>query len=89
MFNSIDRDRDNRLDKTELQAAFQKAGLVVPRAKLNQFFAEVDENHDVSYTLCIIYLFCANIGRAISHLTSGGTFTLILMIHIETEMPFF
>ncbi|KAG9248682.1 mitochondrial carrier domain-containing protein [Calycina marina] len=46
LFHSIDRDQDNRLDKTELQVAFKRAGMVVPQAKLNQFFAEVDENND-------------------------------------------
>lgn len=47
LFKSIDRDHNGKLDKTELQAAFKKAGLVVPSSKLNQFFAEVDMNHDV------------------------------------------
>jgi len=58
LFHSIDRDQDNRLDKIELQAAFQRAGLVVPKAKLNQFFAEVDENNDVSYITYLICTFC-------------------------------
>ena len=76
MFNSIDRDQDNRLDKTELQAAFKRAGLVVPRAKLNQFFAEVDENNDVSYGAHMSCLL-ANVVRALLHSTSGGTFIFI------------
>jgi solute carrier family 25 phosphate transporter 23/24/25/41 len=46
LFNSIDRDHNGNLDKSELQAAFQKAGLVIPPRKLDQFFAEVDSNHD-------------------------------------------
>ncbi|EKG19459.1 Calcium-binding EF-hand [Macrophomina phaseolina MS6] len=46
LFTSIDRNHDGRLDKGELQAAFLRAGLVVPNSKLNQFFAEVDSNRD-------------------------------------------
>lgn len=47
LFHSIDRDHDGRLDKGELRAAFRKAGLTIPNSKLDQFFAEVDQNHDV------------------------------------------
>ncbi|OWP02015.1 calcium dependent mitochondrial carrier protein [Marssonina coronariae] len=46
LFHSIDRDQDGRLDKGELRNAFRKAGLSVPNSKLDQFFSEVDENHD-------------------------------------------
>ncbi|KAF4306825.1 Calcium-binding mitochondrial carrier SAL1 [Botryosphaeria dothidea] len=46
LFKSIDRNSDGRLDKGELQAAFLRAGLVVPNSKLNQFFTEVDSNRD-------------------------------------------
>jgi len=49
LFQSIDRDHNGKLDKGELSAAFSRAGMVVPASKLNQFFAEVDENHDVCY----------------------------------------
>jgi solute carrier family 25 phosphate transporter 23/24/25/41 len=47
LFQSMDRDHNGKLDKGELKEAFRKAGLIVPNSKLNQFFAEVDENHDV------------------------------------------
>jgi hypothetical protein len=47
LFHSIDRDHNGKLDKGELKEAFRKAGLAVPNSKLDQFFAEVDENHDV------------------------------------------
>lgn len=47
LFQSIDRDHNGKLDKAELKEAFRKAGLAVPNSKLDQFFAEVDENHDV------------------------------------------
>ncbi|KAI9803386.1 MAG: hypothetical protein M1833_000905 [Piccolia ochrophora] len=46
LFNSIDRDHNGKLDKTELQFAFKRAGLTVSKAKLDQFFAEVDTNDD-------------------------------------------
>jgi solute carrier family 25 (mitochondrial phosphate transporter), member 23/24/25/41 len=46
LFQSIDRDHNGKLDKEELRAAFKKAGLTVPSRKLDQFFSEVDTNHD-------------------------------------------
>ena len=46
LFKSIDRDHNGQLDKGELSSAFTAAGLVIPRAKLDQFFSEVDTNHD-------------------------------------------
>jgi solute carrier family 25 phosphate transporter 23/24/25/41 len=51
LFKSIDRDRDGKLDKEELQAAFHKAGLAVPNRRLDGFFNNIDHNHDgyISY----------------------------------------
>jgi solute carrier family 25 (mitochondrial phosphate transporter), member 23/24/25/41 len=46
LFESIDRDHSGALDKDELRAAFQRAGLTISNAKLDQFFDEVDTNHD-------------------------------------------
>lgn len=46
LFRSIDRDKDGRLNKQELQSAFQRAGLSVPRKRLAGFFDEIDLNHD-------------------------------------------
>jgi solute carrier family 25 phosphate transporter 23/24/25/41 len=46
LFQSIDRDHNGNLDKEELRAAFKKVGLIVPSRKLDQFFSEVDTNHD-------------------------------------------
>lgn len=46
LFNSIDRDHSGQIDKTELQAAFKGAGLDLPPGKLDQFFSEVDTDHD-------------------------------------------
>ncbi|KAI0966019.1 mitochondrial carrier domain-containing protein [Xylaria arbuscula] len=46
LFRSIDRDKNGKLDKEELQAAFQKAGLAVPNRRLDDFFADIDHNRD-------------------------------------------
>ncbi len=46
LFKAIDRDHNGQLDKAELKLAFTRAGLSVPTAKLDQFFLEVDTNHD-------------------------------------------
>ncbi|KAL2146124.1 hypothetical protein VTI28DRAFT_5217 [Corynascus sepedonium] len=46
LFRSIDRDKDGRLNKDELQSAFQRAGLSVPKRRLTGFFDEIDMNHD-------------------------------------------
>ncbi|KAK4153877.1 hypothetical protein C8A00DRAFT_14957 [Chaetomidium leptoderma] len=46
LFQSIDRDKDGRLNKQELQAAFRRAGLSVPRGRLSGFFNEMDLNED-------------------------------------------
>ncbi|KAI4277355.1 MAG: hypothetical protein LQ337_001846 [Flavoplaca oasis] len=46
LFQSIDRDRNGQLDKTELRSAFSRAGLAVPNSKLDRFFSEVDTNGD-------------------------------------------
>ncbi|KAL9000096.1 MAG: hypothetical protein Q9169_001171 [Polycauliona sp. 2 TL-2023] len=46
LFRSIDRDHNGQLDKSELKAAFARAGLAVPNSKLDRFFSEVDTNGD-------------------------------------------
>ncbi|KAM0282832.1 hypothetical protein ACHAQH_002836 [Verticillium albo-atrum] len=46
LFHSIDRDNNGKLDKAELQAAFKRAGLVVPMRKLDAFFNDIDLNND-------------------------------------------
>lgn len=46
LFDGIDRNKNGKLDKDELQAAFARAGIAVPSAKLDRFFGEVDSNHD-------------------------------------------
>ena len=46
LFKSIDRDHNGQLDKGELMAAFENAGIRLPGTKLDQFFSEVDTNHD-------------------------------------------
>ncbi|KAI9732386.1 MAG: hypothetical protein M1834_001594 [Cirrosporium novae-zelandiae] len=46
LFKTIDHDKNGHIDKEELRTAFVMAGLIVSNAKLNQFFEEVDTNHD-------------------------------------------
>lgn len=46
LFQSIDRNHDGKVGREELHAAFQKAGLAVPRRRLAGFFDEMDMNHD-------------------------------------------
>ena len=46
LFKSIDRNRNGQLDKDELRQAFLTAGIHLPPSKLDQFFSEVDTNHD-------------------------------------------
>jgi solute carrier family 25 phosphate transporter 23/24/25/41 len=46
LFQSIDRNGDGKLDKSELQAGFREAGLTVSKRKLDHFFERIDANHD-------------------------------------------
>ncbi|KAL2127535.1 hypothetical protein VTI74DRAFT_10574 [Chaetomium olivicolor] len=46
LFRSIDHNNDGRLNQDELQAAFKRAGLTVPKRRLAGFFDEIDLNHD-------------------------------------------
>src|SRR5277367_1055571 len=46
LFESIDRDHNGEVNKTDLKAAFSRAGLAISSSKLDQFFNEVDVNHD-------------------------------------------
>ncbi len=46
LFRSIDHDKNGKLDKTELRDAFARAGLAIPKARLDDFFSRVDSNND-------------------------------------------
>ena len=46
LFQSIDRNHNGELDKHELRLAFSRAGLAISNAKLDEFFDQVDVNHD-------------------------------------------
>ncbi|KAI4727486.1 hypothetical protein E4T49_04742 [Aureobasidium sp. EXF-10728] len=46
LFQSIDRNHDGNLDKSELRAAFVRAGLAVPNSRLDSFFDDVDTDND-------------------------------------------
>lgn len=47
IFMDIDRDHNGKVDKEDLKTAFKKSGLTVPDWKFEQFFSEIDKNHDV------------------------------------------
>lgn len=46
LFRSIDSDQNGKISREELQVAFGRAGLAVPKSKLDVFFSEVDANND-------------------------------------------
>lgn len=46
LFTSIDRNHDGKVGREELGAAFQKAGLAVPKRRVAGFFDEIDMNQD-------------------------------------------
>lgn len=46
LFNTIDRDSNGKLDKSELREAFKQAGMTVPIRKLDDFFSDIDLNND-------------------------------------------
>lgn len=46
LFQSIDRDHSGRLDKGELSAAFERAGVAVSNSRLDRFFSYIDKDHD-------------------------------------------
>lgn len=46
LFQSIDRDHNGDLDKSELSQAFERAGVGVSNARLDRFFGYIDKNHD-------------------------------------------
>ena len=46
LFTAIDGDGNGKLDKRELQAAFQSAGLAVSSRRLSEFFNDMDLNND-------------------------------------------
>ena len=46
LFQSIDRDHNGNLDKSELSQAFERAGVAVSNARLDRFFGYIDKNHD-------------------------------------------
>lgn len=65
LFRSIDRDKDGRLNKEELRAAFRRAGLAVPMRRLSGFFDKIDQDNDGyitfeewRYVLFCFVLFC-------------------------------
>jgi len=60
LFRSIDRDKDGRLNKEELRAAFRRAGLAVPMRRLSGFFDKIDKDNDgfITFEEWRYVLFC-------------------------------
>ncbi|CAN8104175.1 unnamed protein product [Discula destructiva] len=46
LFKSIDRNHDGQVGREELETAFRKACLTVPKRRVAGFFDEIDMNHD-------------------------------------------
>ena len=46
LFQSIDKDHNGSLDRSELSQAFDRAGVNVSNARLDRFFGYIDKNHD-------------------------------------------
>jgi len=46
LFKKIDADENNQISKQELRDAYKKAGISVSPARLDDFFAQVDGDHD-------------------------------------------
>jgi solute carrier family 25 phosphate transporter 23/24/25/41 len=46
LFKAIDRDHSGELDKAELSAAFERAGLTVSNARVERFFNYIDKNRN-------------------------------------------
>ncbi len=82
LFRSIDRDKDGRLNKKELQAAFQRAGLSVPNKRLSGFFDELDLNNDGfitfdewRYVLSYLCLVCVSLAPFRFHRCCASSLT--------------
>ncbi|KAI1178207.1 mitochondrial carrier domain-containing protein [Nemania sp. FL0916] len=88
LFRSIDRDENGKLDKEELQAAFHKAGLAVPNRRLDDFFKDIDHNHDgfITYEEWRDFLlFMPNAGSTTTLQTVFTFYSDILTITAEGE----
>lgn len=46
LFKTIDRNQDGQVGREELEAAFKKASLTVPKRRVAGFFDEIDLNND-------------------------------------------
>ncbi|KAL9103905.1 MAG: hypothetical protein Q9163_001098 [Psora crenata] len=92
LFKTIDRDRNGQLDKKELCAAFQAAGIYLPARKLDQFFTEVDSNHDGVITfdewrnfLLFIPADARNLRAVLSYYSSTVTVNAEGDVHVSND----
>ncbi|KAL6719324.1 hypothetical protein ACLMJK_003563 [Lecanora helva] len=92
LFKSIDRDQNGQLDKTELRSAFDRAGIHLPASKLDEFFSEVDTNHDgvISFEewrnfLLFIPANAPNLRAVLSYYTSTVTVNAEGDVHVSDD----
>ncbi|KAI4141896.1 MAG: hypothetical protein LQ341_003393 [Variospora aurantia] len=92
LFESIDHDHNGQLDKSELKAAFTRAGLAVPKSKLDQFFTEIDTNNDgvISFDewrdfLLFIPATTPNLRAVLSYYTSTVNVNAEGDVHVSDE----
>ncbi|KAL8655608.1 MAG: hypothetical protein Q9210_000773 [Variospora velana] len=92
LFESIDRDHNGQLDKSELKSAFTRAGLAVPKSKLDQFFTEIDTNDDgvISFDewrdfLLFIPATTPNLRAVLSYYTSTVNVNAEGDVHVSDE----
>ncbi|KAI4089023.1 MAG: hypothetical protein LQ348_002746 [Seirophora lacunosa] len=92
LFESIDRDHNGQLDKSELKSAFTRAGLTVSNSKLDQFFTEVDTNKDgvISFEewrdfLLFIPASTPNLRAVLSYYTSTANVNAEGDVHVSDE----
>ncbi|MCJ1311961.1 hypothetical protein MMC25_005635 [Agyrium rufum] len=91
LFKSIDRDHDGKLDKKELALAFKNAGLIIPKTRLDRFFAEVDLNHDGTISFdewrkFLIFMPAhAELKSVLSYYTSTVTFNSEGDVHVSSD----
>ncbi|PWY89025.1 mitochondrial carrier [Aspergillus heteromorphus CBS 117.55] len=91
LFESIDRNHNGEIDKTELKTAFSKSGVTVSNAKLEEFFAEVDSNKDgvISYAEWRDFLLflpaysSSNLRSVLSYYTATGNLNPEGDVHIN------
>ncbi|KAK6438307.1 hypothetical protein LTR95_005498 [Oleoguttula sp. CCFEE 5521] len=92
LFQSIDRDHNGQLDKSELSTAFQRAGVAVSNARLDRFFSYIDKDHDgsIDYNewrdfLLFIPTHAPGLHAVLSYYTTAAKLSAEGDVHISDE----